>query len=206
MQGPSSATPIVDARSLVELAIRLKWVTLDPHVNAALYCGGSEDADLKAVRALEEHLGMTLPPSLEPLTVAKLKAEKVPIRDQAKALASMEGRKYRDGLMPTLEGMVEEVAAGDATSARAMREAYDDMYRAWSAWAHPELTSFKHFVRENGDGTVAYLGDGWGVIPERLRVMTASVFALVLETIAGGRDEKLAREARAARRRLAQGA
>lgn len=204
MKGPSTATPIVDARSLVELAIRLKWVTLDPPINAALYFGGSENADLKALRALEEHLGVTPPASLDPGTVQRLKAEKVAIRDKAKALAMKEGRNYRDGLMPTVERMVDEAAKADPANALAMRQAYDHMYRAFSAWAHSEVMSFQHFVRENGDGTVSYLGDGWGIVPEHVRVMAASTFAFVLETVSDGRDERLAGEARAVRRRLTQ--
>ena len=204
MQGPSTATPIVDARSLVELAIRLKWVTLDPPVNAALYFGGSENADLKAIRALEDNLGVTPPASLDAGTVQRLKAEKEAIRDEAKTLATKEGRRYRDGLMPTVERMVDEAAETDPANALVMQQAYDDVYRAFSGWVHSEVMSFKHFVRENSDGTVSHLGDGWGIVPDHVRVMAASTFAFVLETVAVGRDEKLANEARAARQRLVE--
>jgi hypothetical protein len=204
MGGPSTSTPIIDARSLVELAIRLKWVTLDPPVNAILYYGSSEDADLKAIRALEQNLGFVPPAPLDAATVEVMKAQKAEIRDDAKALAVARGRRYGTRVMPDVEGMVREVESQDPAFATAMRQAYDDIYRAFSAWTHSEVMSFKHFVRENGDGTATYLGDGWGIAPEHVRVVAASTFALVLEVVGSGRDEKLAREARAARERLTQ--
>ncbi len=53
---PTDVRPLIALRRLVEAAILLKWISLDPDNHGTLWFGQSEDQDLKAIWEQEKHL------------------------------------------------------------------------------------------------------------------------------------------------------
>jgi len=182
LASPTNIGRLIALRPLVEAAIILKWISLDPDNHGTLWFGQSEAQDLKAIREQEKHLGVQVRGDVPSETVEEAVVRKQAIVDTAKARASAMERNYGRRVMPELARMVDEIAEQDPGHEIAMRQAYDAAYRAFSPWTHTEATSFKATAEESSEGLL-FVGDRSPFKQYHLRIIAGAMFAYVLEIL-----------------------
>lgn len=176
---PTVFSAFIELRPLVELAILMKWISLEPGLNGELWFAQSEEADLRTIRQVERHLGPIR--MQDPEADARGLAAKEQVKAEAVEHALAAARNYGNRIAPTLEGMVVEIEGADPDHRIAMRQAYEIAYRGVSPIAHSEAASFKESVRDEGDGRFTYLGDRAPYGPETARMLGVTMFAYCLE-------------------------
>lgn len=181
--GPSAPTMVATLRPLVELALLMKWFSLDPDLHGELWHAQSNAADLRVIDESREYLGLTNPSALSDEVLAEKRAAKQKLIDEARAALKAAGRQYGDRLMPGVGGMVREIAAADPGHAIAARQAYIVAYRNLSPWVHSEASSFKSTTEPISETRVRYVGDRVPLSPLTHRILAAAMMAYCIEVV-----------------------
>ena len=95
LDGPTAIGPLLAIRPLVEAAILLKWISLDPELHGDLWFAQSDDRELTAIREQQKHLGLYAEGSVESVVLQTI-AEKVAARDDSVAKGKAAGKRYGD--------------------------------------------------------------------------------------------------------------
>jgi hypothetical protein len=178
---PVEIGPILALRPLVETAILIKWISLDPTLNGQLWFAHAESRDLTAMSEQEKHLGPHVHVSIPDDVITEAKEEKQAFVDAAFAATAAAGKSYgKDRPLPHISRMVEDIERADPGHKQAMRQAYDAVYRAISPWDHSEASSFKATAIVTPSG-VDFVGDRSPFVVEHLRIIAAAMFAYILE-------------------------
>jgi hypothetical protein len=178
---PVEIGPILALRPLVETAILIKWLSLDPTLNGQLWFAHAESRDLTAMSEQEKHLGPQVHVSIPDDVITEAKEEKQAFVDAAFAATAAAGKSYgKDRPLPHIPRMVEDIERADPGHKQAMRQAYDAVYRAISPWDHSEASSFKATAIVTPSG-VDFVGDRSPFVVEHLRIIAAAMFAYILE-------------------------
>jgi hypothetical protein len=178
LDGPTAIGPLLAIRPLVEAAILLKWISLNPELHGELWFAQSDDRELTAIREQQKHLGLFAEGSSESLVLQAIE-EKAAARDDSVAKGKAAGKRYGDRPLPDLARMVGEIEQAEPGHKTVMRQSYDVIYRTFSAWQHTEAASFKATASDDS----VFLGDISPYKVEHLRVMAAAQFAYVLEIL-----------------------
>jgi hypothetical protein len=181
LSGPSAPLQIIAVRPLVELAIFMKWFTLDPAVHVQLWTAQSEQNDLRVIREVGECLTLTNPLP-EPWRADQL-ALKTEIVAEAKEQLKQTGRDYGRRLTPSLARMVEEVGASAPGHAIPLWQAYSLAYRFVSPWDHTEASSFKASTERVSSSKLLFVGDKLPMRRRDLRLLAAAMFAYCIEIV-----------------------
>lgn len=181
---PTNLGPVLAIAPLVELAILVKWLALDPDLHRVLWFSESDATELIQIDVITTHLqfrGNTPTPG-DP-TQLELKEQG---REEGRARLAAAGRDYGERLMPTLAQMVEEVEAATPGYKVAMRDAYDLAYRVFNPWQHTEASTFKSTAEVLDAGGWKFDKDHAPFNPEDLKAMAAAMYAFALETVLAG--------------------
>jgi hypothetical protein len=182
LSSPADIAPILALRPLVEAAILLKWISLDPTLHGELWFAQSEDRELTAMRELERNIGLRVRGDIDPTVITESVEDKTAWRDEAVARGKAAGKKYGDRAMPELARLVQEIETADPGHKMAMRQAYDVAYRGFSPWMHSEAASFKSTAVTTPEGA-AWVGDVSPYSVEHLRLIAGAMVAYVLEIV-----------------------
>lgn len=188
LTSPVDIAPILALRPLVEAAILLKWISLDPPLHGELWFAQAEDREITAIREQEKNLGVRVRADIPVARITETVEQKIAWRDESIARGKVAGKKYGDNPMPSLKRLVDEIEAGDPGHRVAMRQAYDLAYRGFSPWQHTEATSFKTTAIETDEG-LKFVGDPSPYGVEHLRLTAGAMFAYVLEIIGIARGD-----------------
>jgi len=183
LAGPSQPSVAIALRPLVELAILLKWYSLDPDLHGDLWDAQSDANDLRVIDEAREHLSLTNPsatPEEELAAKRRIKEEKV---EAARERLRAAGRRYGDRLAPGVLTMVREIAERDPGHAIAMRGAYIVAYRNLSPWVHSEAASFKATTEMISDTHARFVGDRVPLARTAMRQLGAAMFAYCIEVV-----------------------
>ncbi len=166
---------------LVELAILVKWLSLDPGLHRVLWFAESDATELTQIEVITEHLKLrgNTPTQGDP-SQRELKERG---RDEGRARLAAAGRDYGDRLMPTLAQMVEEVEAAMPGYRVAMRDAHDLAYRVLSPWQHTDASTFKSTAEALDAGGWKFGKDRSPFNVEDLKAMATAMYAFALETV-----------------------
>lgn len=168
LDGPSDAAVRIVARSLVDLAITVAWLHLDPDTHVRLWTAEQWRRELELLPELERRMGPL--EDEESLSVLKMKRSVI---EQARTLAldkRVAGVGRRGPLIPKLKDRAEAVGT-DAT-----RDAYTLLFTVWSEWGHTGAGSLS--VSSNGTSVTFEDGPPGDVL--QLRSMACAVYAYVL--------------------------
>jgi len=187
LTSPGELGPLIAVRPLVELAIRSKWVSLDPELHGERWLAHSEQRDLIAIRGLLENIGPRVNPRLPEEFIAAQVELKTQLVDAVKRKPGRDGRVHASPL-PDLAEMVREISKAEPEESLAMHQAYDGTYRGFSPWAHAEAASFKAGVI-TAEGGSRFEGDISPFDVGTVLAVAGSMFAYVLEILASARGE-----------------
>ena len=168
LDGPSDAAVHIVARSLVDLAITVAWLRLDPDTHARLWYAEQWRRELELLPDLERRMGQL--DDQESLRVLEMKRSVV---NRARTLAlgkRVVGVGKRGSLMPNLKDRADAVGT-DATS-----DAYELLFTAWSEWGHTGAGS----LSVDSDGTRVIFDDGPPRNALQACSMACAVYAYVL--------------------------
>ncbi len=170
VDGPSDAATWIVARSLVDLAITIAWLRVDPATHGKLWSAEAYRRELELLPILEEHMrtGQSKAPALESAIALKRS-----IVSQARLLArdaGVAGVGRKGPLVPTLKDRAEQVGT------EATRVAYSMFFSPWSEWGHTGAGSLAVRVE---NGTVV-LDDGPPKNPVQVHALTYALYAYAL--------------------------
>lgn len=168
LDGPSDAAVRIVARSLVDLAITVAWLRLDPDTHVRLWTAEQWRRELELLPELERRMGPL--EDGETLRVLKMKRSVV---EQARTLAfnkRVAGVGRGGPLLPKLKDRA------DAVGTDASREAYRLLFTPWSEWGHTGAGS----LSVASDDTSATFDDGPPRDVLQARSMAYAVYAYVL--------------------------
>jgi hypothetical protein len=168
LDGPSDAAVHIVARSLVDLAITVAWLRLDPDTNVRLWSAEQWRRELEQLPYLDRRIGPL--EDQESLNVLEMKRSVV---DRARTLAlskGIAGVGQRGPLVPTLR------ARADAVGTQATGDAYGLLFTYWSEWGHTGSGS----LSVDSDGTRVTFDDGPPKNVVGACSMACAVYAYVL--------------------------
>jgi hypothetical protein len=198
MSSPVDLGPILAVRPLIELAILVKWVSLNPTFHGELWFAESDANELTHYSKASAHI-VASDRHFEPPTSTEPTEEKTRRRDEARAALAAAGRNYGNKLIPTVARMVEEVERAIPDHKNPVRDAYDLVYRGFSPWEHSDATSFKSTAVGDETGSWHWVGDQTWMHREDLLAIATSIYSYAIETVLTGTktgDPRLARMAR----------
>jgi Family of unknown function (DUF5677) len=196
---PAEIGPVLAVRSLVELVILIKWISLDTELHSLLYVADSDASELSHMEAIKEHAkerGSTIPE--DPADSSERRAA---TRDAAFAKLKELGKNYGKGrILPNVRRMADEVISAIPGHKIVMNDSYVYAYKTFSPWEHTEASSFKATAVETNPGGWEWVGDKSPWHPEDLEAIASSMYAYVLETafatIGDARGADIARKLR----------
>jgi hypothetical protein len=201
--GPSEPSTAITLRPLVELAIFLKWYSLDPDLHGDLWDAQSDANDLRVINEVRTYLGATNPSATPEAELEAKRAIKRQVVADARSRLKDAGRNYGDRVAPGVLGMVREVAERDPGHGTAMRQAYIVTYRSLSPWVHSEASSFKSTTEPISKTHHRFVGDRLPLTMLTLRILGAAMVAYCIEIVSDFMERSDRRvEARAIRDEL----
>lgn len=182
LSSPAALGPLLAIRPLVELAILIKWISLDAAFHGFLWFADSEASELTHFDAIHKHSKTRGSP--DPNVDPRHRTSKEVIRTEALSRLEAAGRDYgKHRILPSVIRMVEEVEKGIPGHKIAMRDAYEYAYRTLSPWEHTNASSFKATAERTTPGSWNWLGDRSAFHIEDIQAIAASMYAYVLEVI-----------------------
>lgn len=183
LAGPSESSVAIALRPLVELAILLKWYSLDPDLHGDLWDAQSDANDLRVIDEARKYLSLTNPSATPAEELAAKRRAKEHQVDAARGRLRAAGRRYGDRLAPGVLTMVREIAERDPGHAVAMRGAYIVAYRNVSPWVHSEAASFKATTEMISKTQARFVGDRVPLPKTAMRQLGAAMFAYCIEVV-----------------------
>jgi len=182
LSSPTEFAPLLAIRPLVELAILVKWISLEPRLHGFLWIADSDASELTHLDAVLMHAKLRGSP--EPQLDLSHRSSREAVRAAALEHLKAEGINYgKNRAMPSVSRMVEEVEKAIPGHKIAMRDAYEYAYRTFSPWEHTDASSFNSTGQPTeGEGWV-WLGDGNPLGAEAVRAIATSMYAYILEVI-----------------------
>jgi hypothetical protein len=203
LTGPSEPSVAIELRPIVELAILLKWFSLDPDLHGDLWDAQSDANDLRVIQETGEYLALTNPSQTPEDVLLAMRAIKEQKVGEARARLRATQRRYGERVAPGVLTMVKEIVEADPGHAIAMRQAYIVAYRNLSPWVHTEAASFKSTTKQTGATTAEFVGDRVPLAKTALRQLGAAMFAYCIEVVSEmGQTPDRRDEARAIRDEL----
>jgi hypothetical protein len=199
LSSPAEFAPLLAIRPLIELAVVVKWISLDPEFHGLLWVSDSDASELTHLDAMLAHAKRRGSP--EPSFDPSHRLSREAMRDEARARLRAAGRNYgKNRTMPSAIRMVEEVEKAIPEHKIAMRDAYEYAYRTFSPWQHSATSSFNATARRTGPDAWVWLGDRSPFTAEAMHAIAVSMYAYVLEVVLSQRaDHDGAKLARAIR-------
>ena len=183
LSGSSQPSTLIELRPLVELAILLKWYSIQPELHGILWNAQSEAADLRVIEESQQYLGVTNPSSIPDAELTRQRAAKRRVVSEARALLKKIGRDYGSRVAPGVGRMVAEIVEADPGHAIAVRQAYIVAYRNFSPWVHSEAASFKSTTRDISSTRAEFVGDRIPVSTMNLRLLGGAMLAYCIEVV-----------------------
>jgi hypothetical protein len=131
--GPSVSSLFVLARPLVEIGIRLAWVTADPATRIKRWGAEQERRDVQLIRDMRS-LSRRSGVNWDDAETRAIEDEKL---QRIAEVRSEVGLDEKTPMLPSLLKMAEEVGSREAT------EAYNIGYRSLSPWTHSDDAAFR---------------------------------------------------------------
>lgn len=168
VDGPSDAAVRIVARSLVDLAITVAWLRVDPDTHVRLWTAEQWRRELELLPELDRRTDFVQDEGS--LRVLEVKRSVV---EQAWALAlnkRVVGVQRGRSLVPTLK------SRADVVGTNASRQAYGLLFSVWSEWSHTGAGS----LAVSSDGTTVTFDDGPPKDVMQVRSMACAVYAYAL--------------------------